>query len=99
MQQWHDLYLRECLSASPKAKLYGAPTIVRWNRALPFTEVLGDLAPSLWTDEIDACQIFLRMRQLQDAAAPQARRLLRLLFLRFGEMSTNAGRELHQLRN
>jgi hypothetical protein len=39
------------------------------------------------------------MRQLQDAPAPQARRLLRLLFLRFGKMSTNAGRELHQLRN
>ena len=40
------------------------------------------------------------MRQLQDGAAPQAGRLLRLLFLRFGEVSANAGRELilHQNR-
>jgi hypothetical protein len=49
---WHDLYLREYLSAYPNAKLYGAPTLVRWNRSLPFTEVLDDLASSLWTDEI-----------------------------------------------
>jgi hypothetical protein len=37
------------------------------------------------------------MRQLQDGVAPQARRLLRLLFLRFGAVSTNAGRELQTI--
>ena len=41
---WHDLYLREYLNTYPNAKLYGAPTLVRWNRSLPFTEILGDLA-------------------------------------------------------
>jgi hypothetical protein len=54
---WHDLYLREYLSAYPDARLYGAPTLVRWNRSLPFAEVLGDLAPSLWTDEIDQVHV------------------------------------------
>jgi hypothetical protein len=51
---WHDLYLREYLSAYPKAKLYGAPTLVR---SLPFTEVLGKFVPSLWTDEIDQVHV------------------------------------------
>ena len=32
---WHDLYLREYLSAYPDARLYGAPTLVRWNQSLP----------------------------------------------------------------
>jgi Domain of unknown function (DUF4336) len=54
---WHDLYLREYLSAYPDARLYGAPTLVRWNRSLPFAEVLGDLAPSLWRDEIDQVHV------------------------------------------
>lgn len=54
---WHDLYLREYLSAYPDARLYGAPTLVMWNRSLPFAEVLGDLAPSLWRDEIDQVHV------------------------------------------
>jgi glyoxylase-like metal-dependent hydrolase (beta-lactamase superfamily II) len=49
--------MAEYLRAYPKAKLYGAPTLVRWNRSPPFTEVLGDLAPSLWTDEIDQVHV------------------------------------------
>jgi hypothetical protein len=51
-----DLYLRECLSAYPNARLYGAPTLVRWNRSLPFPEIL-DLAPSLWTNEVDQVDV------------------------------------------
>jgi glyoxylase-like metal-dependent hydrolase (beta-lactamase superfamily II) len=54
---WHDLYLREYLSAYPGARFYGAPTLVRWNRSVPFAEVLGDLAPSLWTGEIDQVHV------------------------------------------
>ena len=54
---WHDLYLREYLSAYPDARLYGAPTLVRWNRSVPFAEVLGDLVPSLWTGEIDQVHV------------------------------------------
>jgi hypothetical protein len=42
----------------------------------------------------DACQ-FLRMYELPDAASPETRRLLRLLFLWLGEVSFDAGRELH----
>jgi hypothetical protein len=59
---WHDLYLREYLSAYPDAWLYGAPTLVRWNQSLSFAEVLGDLAPSLWTDELrsSSCSRLLR---------------------------------------
>lgn len=38
----HDLYLREYLTAYPGARLYGAPALARWNRSLPFAEVLGD---------------------------------------------------------
>ena len=54
---WHDLYLREYLGAYPDARLYGAPTLIRWNRSLPFAEVLGDLAPLLWKDEIDQVHV------------------------------------------
>ena len=36
--RWHDLYLREYLSAYPDARLYGAPTLVRWNQSLSFAE-------------------------------------------------------------
>ena len=50
------------------------------------------------TMPIGACQIFYEC-VLRDGPAPQAGRLLRLLFLRFGEVSANAGRELHQLRS
>jgi uncharacterized protein DUF4336 len=54
---WHDLYLREYLSTYPDAKLYGAPTLVRWNRSLPFAELRDGLAPSLWKDEIDQVHV------------------------------------------
>jgi Domain of unknown function (DUF4336) len=50
---WHDLYLREYLNAYPEVRLYGAPTLAKWNLSLPFAEVLGDAAPSLWKGEID----------------------------------------------
>ena len=44
-------------SAYPDARLYGAPTLVRWNRSLPFAELLDGLAPSLSTDEIDQVHV------------------------------------------
>jgi len=50
---WHNLYLGDYLNAYPNVRLYGAPTLVRWNRSLPFADILGDLAPSQWKDEID----------------------------------------------
>ncbi len=53
----HDLYLREYLSVYPDARLYGAPTLVRWNLSLPFAELLDGLAPSLWKDEIDQIHV------------------------------------------
>ena len=30
---------------------------VRWNRSLPFAEVLDDWAPSLWTEKIDQVHV------------------------------------------
>lgn len=54
---WHDLYLREYLDAYPDAKLYGAPTLVRWSRSLPFVELLDDSEPSLWKGEIDQVHV------------------------------------------
>ena len=54
---WHDLYLREHLSAYPDATLYGAPTLVRWNRSLPFVELLDGSAPSVWADQIDQVHV------------------------------------------
>jgi hypothetical protein len=54
---WHDLYLREYLSSYPDAKLYGAPTLVRWSQSLPFVELLDGLAPSLWVDQIDQVHV------------------------------------------
>jgi hypothetical protein len=54
---WHDLYLREYLDAFPDARLYGAPTLLRWNRSLPSAEVLGDSEPSLWTGEMDQVHV------------------------------------------
>lgn len=50
---WHDLYLRETLQAFPKAALYGAPTLARWEPMLPFAGVLGDSPPRLWKDDLD----------------------------------------------
>jgi hypothetical protein len=54
---WHDLYLREYLNAYPDARLYGAPTLVRWNRWLPFAEILGDSPPLQWQGEIDQVHV------------------------------------------
>jgi uncharacterized protein DUF4336 len=54
---WHDLYLREYLDSYPDAKLHVAPTLAKWNRSLPFTEILGDSAPSAWKGEIDQVHV------------------------------------------
>lgn len=54
---WHDLHLREYVNAYPAAKLYGAPTLVRWNRSLPFQELLDGSAPPLWRNEIDQVHV------------------------------------------
>ena len=54
---WHDLFLREYLNAYPDARFYGAPTLLRWNRSLPFAEVLGDSEPSLWKGEINQVHV------------------------------------------
>ncbi len=54
---WHDLYLRQYLDAYPDAKLYGAPTLAKWNRSLPFAEILGDSPPLEWQDEIDQVHV------------------------------------------
>jgi len=54
---WHDLYLRQYLDAYPDTKLYGAPTLAKWNRSLPFAEILGDSPPLQWQDEIDQVHV------------------------------------------
>jgi hypothetical protein len=54
---WHDLYLREYLSAYPDARLYGAPTLVKWNPSLHLTELLDGAAPSLWAHELDQVHV------------------------------------------
>jgi Domain of unknown function (DUF4336) len=54
---WHDLYLREYLNAYPDAKLYGAPTLVKWNRSLPFAEILGASPPLQWRQDIDQVHV------------------------------------------
>lgn len=54
---WHDLYLREYLNAYPDARLYGAPTLLRWNRSLRSAEFLRDWEPSLWKGEIDQIHV------------------------------------------
>ena len=40
---WHDLYLREYLSAYPNAKLYGAPTLVLSKKDAWITRTMGSL--------------------------------------------------------
>lgn len=54
---WHDLYLREYINAYPDAILYVAPTLAKWNRSLPITELLGDVAPSQWGGDIDQVHV------------------------------------------
>ena len=54
---WHDLCLRQYLDAYPGARLYGAPTLAKWNPSLPFAGVLGDLAPPQWDGEIDQVHV------------------------------------------
>ena len=44
----------ECLSQ--REALWGSDAR-KWNRSLPFTEIIGDLAPSLRTDEIDQVHV------------------------------------------
>ena len=46
----------------------------------------------------EACQIFYECVSCKTLLRPKGR-LLRLLFLRFGEVSTNAGRESQPLRS
>jgi hypothetical protein len=50
---WHDLYLAETVRAFPGAALYAAPTLVKWSRSLPYTDVLTDSPPSLWESDMD----------------------------------------------
>jgi Domain of unknown function (DUF4336) len=50
---WHDLYLSDWLRVLPEAALYGAPTLVRFSRSLPFTGVLTNAAPSLWAHDLE----------------------------------------------
>ncbi len=50
---WHDLYLTDWLRVFPEATLYGAPTLVRFSRSLPFTGVLTNAAPSLWAHDLE----------------------------------------------
>jgi hypothetical protein len=50
---WHDLYLAETVRGFPGAALYGEPTLVRWNRSLPFTDVLTDSPASLWRGDLE----------------------------------------------
>jgi hypothetical protein len=54
---WHDLYLREYVSAYPDARLYGARTLVKWNRSLPVTELTDGVPPSLWAHELDQLHV------------------------------------------
>jgi len=49
--------LREYLSAYPDATLYGAPTLVKWNRSLPLAELLDGAAPTLWAHELDQLHV------------------------------------------
>ncbi len=50
---WHDLYLSDWLRVFPEAALYGAPTLVRLGRSLPFTGVLTNATPSLWAHDLE----------------------------------------------
>ncbi|MGZ3560865.1 MAG: DUF4336 domain-containing protein [Vulcanimicrobiaceae bacterium] len=61
---WHDMFLREYVDAYPSAKLYGAPTLVKWHRSLPFAGVLGAESPP-WGAEIDQFYVD-RMRLFLD---------------------------------
>ena len=54
---WHDLYLRQYVDSYSGAKLYGAPTLAKWNRSLPFAEILGDSPPLQWQHEIDQVHV------------------------------------------
>lgn len=49
---WHDLFLRECLHAFPDAAFYANPTLLKWNRSFPFTDVLTNSPPTLWDSDM-----------------------------------------------
>ena len=50
---WHDLYLRETVRAFPRAAVYVAPTLAKWNHSLSFADVLTNVAPPTWKDEME----------------------------------------------
>ena len=59
---------------------------------------LGPHVPRMWSlrarvHAAERLPVFLGVRQLQDAVAAQAGRLLRLLFLRLGEVPAGPGAE------
>jgi len=54
---WHDLYLRETACAFPGATIYPAPTLAKWNRSLPPTNVLSDSQPALWENDMEQHRI------------------------------------------
>lgn len=50
---WHDLYIRETVRTFPQAAVYVAPTLAKWNRSLSFAEVLANVAPQTWRDDME----------------------------------------------
>lgn len=50
---WHDLYLHETVRTFPQAAVYVAPTLAKWSRSLSFADVLTNVAPAAWKDEME----------------------------------------------
>src|SRR5579864_4888620 len=61
---WHDMYLNEYAAAYPRARLFGAPVLVQWHRALPKLRRLDERA-SAWAPHIEEIYVD-RMRLFLD---------------------------------
>jgi hypothetical protein len=49
----HNQAMAEYMKAFPEARFFASPGLVERRPELPFTDVLGDVAPAAWSSELD----------------------------------------------
>jgi len=61
---WHDMYLRDYATAYPRARMFGAPILVRWHNSMTPLQIL-DTDVAQWAPQLD--QLYVdRMRLFLD---------------------------------
>jgi Domain of unknown function (DUF4336) len=61
---WHDMYLNDYAAAYPRARLFGAPVLVKWHRRMQSLQSLDECTP-VWAPCLDQINVD-RMRLFLD---------------------------------